>query len=131
MRCKALDRSLILSDLTMAIVFVLFLLSLAYAQSPVVNLGYSSYEGRSLSNGISQWLGMRFASPPVGWARFAAPQDPPVQEGVQRATSVCVGFSQLEAPLTNLIIAWCPLSAGGKQFEYSHPEGQVRGLSLH
>lgn len=83
------DRSLILSDIIMAIVFLFSLmLSLAYAQSPVVNLGYSSYEGRSLANAVSQWLGMRFAAPPVGDLRFAAPEDPPVHEGVQQATRV-------------------------------------------
>lgn len=92
MRRDAWDQNLflVLSDLTMAIVFLFsLLLSLAYAQSPVVNLGYSKYEGRSLANGVSQWLGMRFAAPPVGDLRFAAPKDPLVHEGVQQATRVC------------------------------------------
>lgn len=100
MRCKAWDpnRSLILSDLIMAIVFLFsLLLSLAYAQSPVVHLGYSSYEGRSLANGVSQWLGMRFAAPPVGDLRFAAPEDPPEYEGVQQATRVGVSLHNSKA----------------------------------
>lgn len=58
------------------------------AADTVVNLGYASYRGTALSNGISQWLGMRFAAPPVGKLRFAAPQDPPVMKGIQDATKV-------------------------------------------
>ncbi len=42
----------------------------------VVDLGYSRYNGRALQDGTSQWLGMRYAAPPVGNLRFAAPQDP-------------------------------------------------------
>ncbi|KAJ5558161.1 CAZyme family CE10 [Penicillium sp. DV-2018c] len=61
--------------------------------SAVVDLGYSSYEGRTLSNGVTQWLGMRYAAPPVGNLRFAAPQDPLFVEGVQQANqhgSICI-----------------------------------------
>ncbi|KAJ5677411.1 uncharacterized protein N7477_003044 [Penicillium maclennaniae] len=63
-----------------------FLLSLASAQGPVVHLSYSSYEGSSLSNGVSQFLGMRYAAAPVGDLRFEAPQDPPFKEETQQAT---------------------------------------------
>jgi carboxylesterase type B len=66
------------------------LLSLASATSPVVKLGYANYEGRSLSTGVSQWLGIRFAAPPVGERRFAAPQDPLPVAGVQQATEVSI-----------------------------------------
>ncbi|KJX94835.1 triacylglycerol lipase like protein [Zymoseptoria brevis] len=59
----------------------------AQAVAPLVHLGYSSYEGRSLSNGITQWLGLRYAAPPVGDLRFAAPQNPLPAEGVQDANS--------------------------------------------
>lgn len=68
--------------------YLFFWLSLAFAQSPVVDLGYASYEGRSMPNGVSQWLGMRFAAPPIGDLRFAAPQDPPTQQGIQKANHV-------------------------------------------
>lgn len=79
----------------MAILFaVCFLLSLASA-STVVDLGYASYEGRTISTGITQWLGMRFAAPPVGDLRFAAPQNPLSVEGIQQATEVCISCSQL------------------------------------
>ncbi|KAF7712258.1 Carboxylic ester hydrolase [Penicillium ucsense] len=72
---------------------LLFLASLAAAKAPVVDLGYTKYEGRSLANGVSQWLGIRYAAPPLNELRFAAPQDPLAQEGVQQATqhgALCV-----------------------------------------
>lgn len=46
------------------------------AVDPRVNLGYSTYTGVPLSNGVTQWLGLRYAAPPLGDLRFAAPQDP-------------------------------------------------------
>ncbi|KAJ5840993.1 Lipase [Penicillium chrysogenum] len=72
--------------------YICFLLSLASA-STVVDLGYARYEGQTLSTGVTQWLGMRFAAPPVGDLRFAAPQDPLSVEGIQQATehgSICI-----------------------------------------
>ncbi|KAJ5166560.1 uncharacterized protein N7482_005341 [Penicillium canariense] len=80
----------------MVILRLFFLLSLAFAKSPVVDLGYTSYEGRSLGGGISQWLGVRYAAPPVGDLRFAAPQDPLVEKGIQQANKhgdVCIPVS--------------------------------------
>jgi hypothetical protein len=56
----------------------------------VVDLGYASYRGQSLDNGVSHWLGMRYAAPPVGDLRFAAPQDPPSVQGTQDAVTVCL-----------------------------------------
>lgn len=70
------------------ILYQFFLLSLACAQAPVADLGYSSYEGSSLSNGVSQFLGMRYAAAPVGDLRFEAPQDPPFKKGTQKANRV-------------------------------------------
>jgi carboxylesterase type B len=54
-----------------------------------VDLGYSKYDGVALSSGITQWLGMRYAAPPVGRLRFTPPQDPPHTEEVQKADTVC------------------------------------------
>ncbi|KAM3420542.1 Carboxylic ester hydrolase [Cercospora zeina] len=48
----------------------------ASALSPTVSLNYATYAGSALSNGITQWLGMRFAAPPIGPLRFSEPQDP-------------------------------------------------------
>lgn len=56
--------------------------------SPIVNLGYAQYQG-SNSNGVAQWLGMRYAAAPTGKLRFAAPAPPPPRQGVQSATQVC------------------------------------------
>ena len=63
--------------------------SKALAVSPVVKLSYSSYQGTALGNNITQWLGIRFAAPPLGDLRFSAPQDPLVVNGtVQMANAV-------------------------------------------
>lgn len=56
--------------------------------NPTVNLGYSHYEGTALSAGVNQFLGIRYAAPPVGNLRFRAPQDPLHQDGVQDAKEV-------------------------------------------
>lgn len=70
--------------------YVFFLLlSLAWAESPVVDLKYSKYRGSTGSNGVSKFLGMRYAAAPVGDLRFAAPQDPPTSTETQPATEVC------------------------------------------
>lgn len=64
------------------------LLGLAIAVDPVVQLKYGAYKGVRLENGLTQWLGIRYAAAPVGVLRFAAPQDPPFLEGVQLADKV-------------------------------------------
>ncbi|KAL1965967.1 hypothetical protein VTN77DRAFT_4907 [Rasamsonia byssochlamydoides] len=73
----------------------------AVTADTVVHLGYASYRGTALPNGISQWLGMRYAAPPVGNLRFAAPQDPPVMPGIQDATThgpLCISTSEYPIP---------------------------------
>ena len=60
----------------------------ALAVSPLVDLGYSKYQGVDYGNGISSWLGMRYAAPPVGDMRFRAPADPVRTRGVQAADKV-------------------------------------------
>lgn len=66
----------------------------AAAVSPLVTLNYTSYEGTALSNGVTQWLGVRYAAPPLGDLRFQAPQDPVVVSGIQAADHhgpICLG----------------------------------------
>jgi carboxylesterase type B len=66
----------------------------ALAVQPLVNLNYTSYRGQSLGNGVSQWLGIRYAAAPLGDLRFAAPQDPPATYGVVNANAhgpTCLG----------------------------------------
>ena len=57
------------------------------AVDPLVDLEYIKYQGTANAGGISQWLGIRYAAPPVGDLRFAAPEDPPSNDTVQDATS--------------------------------------------
>jgi carboxylesterase type B len=40
------------------------------------------------NNGISHWLGIRYAAPPLGDLRFRAPQEPIVNETLQIADTV-------------------------------------------
>ncbi|CAK4033375.1 Hypothetical predicted protein [Lecanosticta acicola] len=67
------------------------------AVSPLVKLDYASYQGTALPNNVSQWLGIRYASPPTGDLRFAAPVDPKNQTGIQQANKhgpICIGTNQ-------------------------------------
>lgn len=63
------------------------LLGNVLAVPSLVELDYSTYQGETLSNGVSQWLGMRYAAPPVGDLRFCAPADPIHYNETQPATA--------------------------------------------
>ena len=63
-------------------------LSVAAAVNPLVDLGYTKYLGLAIPAGITQWLGIRYAAPPVGNLRFRAPADPVVNNTVQIANQV-------------------------------------------
>lgn len=54
-----------------------------------VDLGYAQYKGAATANGVKQFLGMRYAAPPLGDLRWRAPQDPERKNGVQDASTVC------------------------------------------
>lgn len=62
--------------------------NVVHAVDPLVDLGYAKYQGQVVGNGVNQWLGLRFAAPPTGKLRFAAPQPPLNQTTVQDATKV-------------------------------------------
>ncbi|KAJ5683548.1 hypothetical protein N7462_006713 [Penicillium macrosclerotiorum] len=69
----------------------------ASQESPTISLDYATYQGVSLTNGVDQYLGMRFAKAPTGNLRFRAPQDPDVFNELQHATEfgpICVGVGQ-------------------------------------
>lgn len=53
-----------------------------------VDLGYTKYLGTNNGNGVTQWLGMRYAAAPLGDLRFRAPQSPPVNKTLQIADKV-------------------------------------------
>ncbi|KAK3362348.1 Alpha/Beta hydrolase protein [Lasiosphaeria hispida] len=59
--------------------------SLGLCVNPLVNVTYSQYIGQPLASGITQWLGIRYAAPPLGNLRFAPPQDPPFEATPQAA----------------------------------------------
>ena len=67
---------------------LLLCLEFCFAVDPLVDVGYTKYLGTALPNGISQWLGMRFASPPTGNLRFRSPIDPSVNNTIQAADQV-------------------------------------------
>ncbi|KAL4969240.1 putative triacylglycerol lipase [Aspergillus stella-maris] len=74
---------------------------LATAREVVVDLGYAQYRGQTLSNGIAQWLGIRYAAPPLGSLRFSAPQNPEVVGEVQDASQhgpLCISTDEYPIP---------------------------------
>lgn len=60
------------------------------APSMGLHLGYASYQGQYLPMVSTQWLGMRYAAPPLGALRFSAPRDPVRRGGIQNATEVTI-----------------------------------------
>lgn len=59
----------------------------AVAVNPLVDIGYSQYNGVN-TGAVTQWLGIRFAAPPVGELRFKKPVDPLKTSEVQQADKV-------------------------------------------
>ncbi|KAK6996661.1 carboxylic ester hydrolase [Favolaschia claudopus] len=55
--------------------------------SPIIDVGYAKYQGfvDTVTN-ITQFLGVRYAAPPIGDLRFRAPAAPANEPGVQIAT---------------------------------------------
>ncbi|KAE8440962.1 hypothetical protein EG329_006151 [Mollisiaceae sp. DMI_Dod_QoI] len=75
------------------------LATIASAVDPLVDLTYAKYQGQTLQNGVNQWLALRFAAPPTGSLRFAAPQPPVTQSSIQDATkegALCVAANSPE-----------------------------------
>ncbi|KAJ3467918.1 hypothetical protein MRS44_005482 [Fusarium solani] len=78
------------------------------AADPRVKLGYATYEGTSLNNGVNQFLGMRYAAPPLGDNRFRRAKEPIREKHVIQAKEhgpVCYGvqglaFGSVPVPLS-------------------------------
>ncbi|KAK0441068.1 Alpha/Beta hydrolase protein [Armillaria borealis] len=72
-------------------------LQLCSAQStPVVDLGYAKYRGTfdTAGSNNTQFLGIRFAAPPIGSLRWQAPRTPDFVAGIQNATAEPPGCLQ-------------------------------------
>ncbi|KAI0313950.1 alpha/beta-hydrolase [Amylostereum chailletii] len=54
----------------------------------IIDLGYATYQSDlAYDNGVTSFLGIRFASPPTGDLRWKAPRAPAFVSGIQNATS--------------------------------------------
>ncbi|KAJ5820345.1 hypothetical protein N7474_005936 [Penicillium riverlandense] len=72
--------------------------------TPIVDLGYAKYEGTFLNVGVNQFLGMRYAAPPLGDLRWREPQDPLHEDGIQPAKEfapTCIGTAGVLSNATN------------------------------
>jgi hypothetical protein len=57
-------------------------------KDPVIDLGYTKYHGIIHNNGVTQWLGIRYAAPSIGDLRFVIPKNPFKHRGIQQADKV-------------------------------------------
>ncbi|KAH6656949.1 Alpha/Beta hydrolase protein [Truncatella angustata] len=79
-----------------------YLIAIASAVLPTVHLDCNHYIGVPTSYGITQWLGLRYAAPPLEALRFSPPADPPCANHIQPANTHgkhCLGTG--EDPATN------------------------------
>lgn len=82
-----------------------FLIASASAVLPKVDVDCNQYAGVPTSTGITQWLGIRYAAPPLAALRFSPPADPPCYPGILPASSVGAR-EELGKTDTNGIVAW-------------------------
>ncbi|RMZ84161.1 hypothetical protein DV738_g783, partial [Chaetothyriales sp. CBS 135597] len=69
----------------------------SYKVSTIAKLDYATYRGRHHGNGVTSWLGIRYAAPPVGSLRFAPPHDPGYQGNVNAYEhgNICLSTGRL------------------------------------
>jgi para-nitrobenzyl esterase len=71
---------------------------LAYAAGPIVQTAQGAVQGETV-NGINDFLGIPYATPPVGALRWVAPQPPASYSGTRQATAYSAycpqGFSEI------------------------------------
>ena len=89
----------ILSTILAIIVFCIAVFPFrGHAVYQVVDLGYGKYSGTNLGNGLTQWLGMRYAAAPTGDNRFSAPKEPDTFDGVIAANKFGPGCQGVGKP---------------------------------
>jgi carboxylesterase type B len=80
------------------------------AASPQVELDYATYVGTSLAAGVNQFLGMRFAAPPLGNLRWRAPADPLVETSPVQASAhgpICYNLGAAFDPTATTLAEDC------------------------
>ncbi|WPH04375.1 alpha/beta-hydrolase [Acrodontium crateriforme] len=80
----------------------------AEAQPPtdelIVHLDYASYRGsHNGSSAINSWLGIQYASPPIGPLRFQAPQEPKLQSNLKEVISATSFENFAQCPQAGLL----------------------------
>ncbi|KAK7032667.1 carboxylic ester hydrolase [Favolaschia claudopus] len=76
--------------------------TLTTAAGPIVDLGYAQYQGSvNATTNVATFLGIRYATPPLGNLRFGAPQPPQNMSGVQQATAFPNGCWQAPPGLSS------------------------------
>lgn len=94
----------VLSMLILLIVLLYFLLKHAQEYPrPEVRLDYATYKGLTLHHNVNQYLGMRFAAPPLDDLRWRAPRDPPEEMDIQDASEVCTPLLRCTSKLANMV----------------------------
>ncbi|KAK6996810.1 carboxylic ester hydrolase [Favolaschia claudopus] len=72
------------------------------AAGPIIDLGYAQYQGSvNTTTNVATFLGVRYATPPLGNLRFRAPQPPQNITGVQQATAFPNGCWQAPPGLSS------------------------------
>ena len=79
-------------------------LGLAVAVGTTIDLGYIKFTGLDQGNGVSCWLGLPYANPPLGEFRFKVADDPQRNPTPFQATTVGISLQITPPPRTNL----CP-----------------------
>lgn len=103
------------------------------ALSSKISLDYATYQGTAGFDGITRFLGMQYAAPPVGDLRWKAPQDPAQTTAGQSAAKVssyaiAEPDSHAESCTVQGRLHWSQTDSGNWSYRWIHLR---RRLSLH